>query len=645
VTAQRHEMNVFDVPQSMTVMDQREIARKIPRSTPEALMESAGVWMQKTNHGGGSPFIRGLVGNQVLVLVDGIRLNNTTFRYGPNQYLNTIDPSQIERIEILRGSGSVLYGSDALGGVINIVTKQPNFSNDGIHFISNLYLKYMSSNMEKSGRIELGFSSSRMAVLGGFSMKDFGDLKAGGDLGTESPSGYSEINGDLKAVVRLSSKQLLTMSYQNVNQYDIPRFDQVTQRGYLKYSFDPQTRQMAYLKFESFLSSKWVDSFGITTSWQQSTEGRIKEKRGERIRTTEEDDVDVYGLSFKLHSKPLKIWTMSYGVDYYYDKVHSWRRDLDLESNTVVEKRGLYPDGATAKSLAVFINNLIVFKKLSINFGGRFNHYSLSAVDETFNNLRISPEAWVSSASFMYSIHQDHKLTTSVSQGFRAPNINDMSSLGGFDYGIEVPGVNLSPEKTMNFEFVYKSRMNHAALSLAVYRTNLFDLIDRVQSTFNGSAYYENQRVYQKQNIDKAYIQGLEAEFELVISPQLVVFNHIIYTIGQKLSTEEPMRRIPPLNGQVGLRWSDEKGVWGEARLLFAGKQDRLSQGDIDDHRIPEGGTPGWITVNIRGGYSFGSSLDLTMGLQNLFNKAYRMHGSGVDAYGRSFWIGMGFHF
>ncbi len=167
VSAQRAPQTQFESPYPVSVLNETQLTQYSPRSSAEALEGLTGVWMQKTNHGGGSPFVRGLTGNQTLLLVDGIRLNNAIARYGPNQYFNTIDPNSIERVEVVRGSGSVQYGSDALGGVVQVLTKTPTFSPDGWQFMSNLYAKYMSGGMERSGRSELTLSNGRFALYGG----------------------------------------------------------------------------------------------------------------------------------------------------------------------------------------------------------------------------------------------------------------------------------------------------------------------------------------------------------------------------------------------------------------------------------------------------------------------------------------------
>ena len=196
VTAQRTATNRFSTPEAISVLSAKNMQQLQARTTPEALVSMTGVFIQKTNHGGGSPFVRGLTGNQTLQLIDGIRLNNATFRYGPNQYFNTIDPLSIERIEVLRGSGSVQYGSDALGGTIQIFTKNPEFSSEKT-WNGRLLGRIMTQGMEQTGRGELGFSNKKIAITGGLTYRNFGDLVGGDTTGKQSPSGYKELDFDV----------------------------------------------------------------------------------------------------------------------------------------------------------------------------------------------------------------------------------------------------------------------------------------------------------------------------------------------------------------------------------------------------------------------------------------------------------------
>jgi outer membrane cobalamin receptor len=643
VTAQRYETDRFGVPAAVSILEQEQLQRDPPRSTPEALIGVTGIWMQKTNHGGGSPFIRGLTGNQTLLMIDGIRLNNATYRYGPNQYLNTVNPSSIERIEVIRGSGSVLYGSDALGGVVNIITERPRFTDHGVRLSGKASFKYMSADMEKSTRGGIEISTPHVSCLCNVGLHDFGDIEAGVDLGTEIPSGYEEISGDAKGVFRLGSSNLLTLAYQHVKQKDVPRYDQVAQRGYATYSFDPQIRQSGYARLQRFFGDEWLRSVQLTGSLHRSIEERITQKGGDTVIVNERDEVDTRGLTLELRADPGKLWEIIAGIEYYYDCVHSWKKELDTSTQTETGERGLYADGATSSSIALFVSNGFYFDRLSLTAGGRVSAFTVSTVDEEFGDLDITPRALVGDLSALYALHPEHHVSLGVNTGFRAPNINDVSSFGSFDFGIEVPSSDLSPERSLTVEAGLKSRMHILSASVALYKTFLFDLIDRVESTYRGEEMYKGEKVYKKENVDNAYVQGAEAEVEVPVFAGITAFGNIVYTYGQNSSRDEPLRRIPPLNGRIGIRYRRIDGWWGEFEWLGATAQDRLAPGDIADHRIPPGGTPGWEVVNMQAGISL-RRFTLSAGLQNLFDEAYRIHGSGIDGYGRSFWIACGIH-
>jgi len=154
VTAQGDQRRAFDLPESVSSLESDELSRRALRSTPEALVGMTGVFVQKTNHGGGSPFVRGLTGNQVLLMVDGIRLSNSTFRYGPNQYLATVAAHSIERVEVVRGAGSTLYGSDAIGGVLNVLSREPHFTGSKTAVSGRVLLRGMTGGMDRTVRAE-----------------------------------------------------------------------------------------------------------------------------------------------------------------------------------------------------------------------------------------------------------------------------------------------------------------------------------------------------------------------------------------------------------------------------------------------------------------------------------------------------------
>lgn len=637
VTAYRDSRGDFRTPESVSVLREKQVVRNGARSMAEALIGVPGVWMQKTNHGGGSPFVRGLTGNQTLLLLDGIRLNNATYRYGPNQYFNTLDVLNVDQVEVVRGAGAVLYGSDALGGTVQVLNKSPRFSTDGWQWHGSVYGKAMSRDMEQSGRAEIEASGERAAIRGGFSYRDFGDLVAGGDLGTQAPSAYDERAADFKGLFKLGDQSLLTLAYNGVFQSEVGRYDQVAQRGYQLYQFNPQNRQLAYARWQINGATPWMQALKFTASWQHSLEGREKRRENNPDLTEEEDEVRTLGFSAEWLARPKANWRIVSGLEYYADRVGSSAMVTNVENGQVAIRRGLYPDDSRANNLALFTSHTLEWNAFSLNAGARFNFFAINIEDATFGDTRITPTALVGNASLHYRLNASNALIAAVNSGFRAPNINDLSSFGSFDFGVEVPSSDLSPEKSLTYELGYKLQAENVTGSFALYRTQLYDLIGRVPSNFNGSGTYQGEDVYKKENVARSYIQGVETDWNWAFNERWDLFGSLIYTYGQDTEKDEPMRRIPPLNGRFALSYHAPKGFITQAELWYAAKQDRLSGGDRSDHRIAEGGTPGWSVVNLKAGYEW-RRLHVHAGLQNLLDEAYRMHGSGVDGVGRSVW-------
>ncbi len=644
VTADRAETRHKLIPHSVSTLDRNTLEKNAPRTVPEALSASPGVWVQKTNHGGGSPFVRGLTGNQVLILVDGIRLNNSTFRYGPNQYLNTIDPAMIERIEVLRGAGSVLYGSDALGGVVHVFTRKPRFTSSGAVLSAETLARYMSGGMEKRIRLDLEASSPAAAAVCGIGRAAFGDLVAGAGLGRESPSGYDEFTGSASVVVNLSDRHMVSASYQYLRQDDVPRYDQVAERGYSRYSFDPQVRSLVYARLYSFFEAPFARRTRLTVYDHRSGEGRVKQKEGSSVVTEELDEVDSGGASFEITSSFSDAWQAVSGLEGWFDQVGSSALDRDADTGDETVKRGLYPDGAEAAGAGIYTHHTFNAGKLRLTAGVRFALYGITASDTLFGDLHITPSAVVGHGGASYPVTPSNRVYVSAGTGFRAPNINDVSSFGNFDFGIEVPAPELAPEKTVNIEAGWKGEGDRWAGSAAFYRTRLFDLIEREKATWNGADSLDGSRVYRKANTGEGRIDGCELSFGAGLTGNLSIYGHLAYAFGVNETTGDPLRRIPPLNGSLELRYAAESGFWLSSALLAADIQDRLAPGDVDDHRIPDGGTPGWQVVNLSAGLDWRRHRFQADAL-NLFNEAYRVHGSGVDGYGRCWRLSCLIHF
>jgi outer membrane receptor protein involved in Fe transport len=640
VTAQRSDEKLFDVPQAVTVVSNDELRENVVRTAPEALTNQPGIWVQKTTHGGGSPVIRGLVGNQILLLVDGIRLNNSTYRYGPNQYLSGIDPGMTDRIEAVRGSGSVLYGSDALGGVVQVLSKTPSFSEDGLRALGRVSGQWMSGGMEASGRADLELAGERVAFLAGFSERHYGDVIAGGDLGTLSPTGYGARTADAKLLLRTGSFGLLTAAFQHSTQDDVPRYDQVALGGYSTNNYDPQTRQLAYLKWETFSTNRWVQSFRATGSFDRSVEGLFARKSGSARIRTQRDEVGTFGFVAEVTSAPLPGWQAQAGVELYAGGVDSSATETDTASDTSSALRGSYADGSNSWSLAAFTNHQVQWNGFRVSAGVRFNAVAVAVEDALFGNQDVRSAALVGQVGVLYDLAPWLRAVLSGNTGFRAPNVDDLSRFGAVESTVfEIPSSSLAPERSRTVEAGLKLSGKNAFGAVTAYQTHLSGLIDRVPATYGGSDVVDGRNVYQKQNVGEALIRGIEAEADVSISPRLRASGSLTWTWGENRNTGTPMRRIPPLFATAGLLYRHAAGWWLKGELATAGEQDRLSPGDRSDFRISsrlvDGIMPGWTCWNLHAGTQI-RSVRIQATLQNLFDEAYRVYASGVDEYGRS---------
>ncbi len=641
VTTQRIPQEDFLVPYSISLIDKKEMEHFTKRTTPEMLMNMDGVFVQKTNHGGGSPFIRGLTGNQTLLLIDGIRLNNSIYRYGPNQYLNTIDMFTIDRMEVAKGTGSVQYGSDALGGALQLFTADPLLTAGKKEWHGNATGKFMTDGMEKTGRGQLQYNSEKVAFLGGGTYRNFGDLVGGKETGVQSPSGYKEYAFDGKLLFELNKNIQLTLASQFLNQSHVPIYHKVVLENYAINEFQPQQRLLNYAKMNMHGSKKAFDQVKFIASWQQNTENTTTQKNNANLVQHDNNLVNTLGFVTDITSEFSKIWTANSGVEYYQDNVLS-SRFVNSTDNSVpsVEKRGLYPDDSKYSSLALYSLHHFTFDNWVFDGGLRFNAFNIKIKDEELGEVKISPEALVFNVGAMYNLNRKNHLYATISNGFRAPNIDDMGTLGIVDFRYEIPAYDLKPEKSFNYELGYKLSFPKFQANFAAYYLDLNQLIARTK--VDGDS-IEGYQVYKKENVGEAYITGAEAAFLWKISSHFDLNSSISYTYGQNVTDNEPLRRIPPFNGKLGATYSLNK-LFVSGELLFATKQDRLASGDISDNRIPDGGTPGWEVINIFAGYQF-AFVKMKVGFENLLNEDYRTHGSGINGVGRSAWIMLGFNF
>lgn len=629
VTATRRASALSSLPYSAAVLTRQDMHRLPSRTLPEAMAGLPGVFIQKTNHAGGSPFVRGLTGNQTLLVVDGIRLNNSIFRYGPNQYLALVDPEWAERIEVVKGSGSVQYGSDALTGVVQVLTRNPVFSKDP-QWRTRLGGRLASAGIEQGLRPELEYSGKRIALLAGASIRRFGDLPGGDTTGFQRPSGYRERSFDAKLRADLGRGWIATASVQHLQQTGVPVYHKYILESFAVNTSDPIGRSFGYIRTEKAIEGSIPLRISLFAAWQRISEDRQSRKNGSKVLRIETDRARTLSAGADLTFTFSSHWKSNSGIEVYADKVTSTRVDTDLEFDVPTRLRGLYPDGARYLQASAYSLHHLTYGRFTVEAGTRYSFYQARISDNTLGSVEIRPDAWVFQGGADYRVSKRIHVFLHASEGFRAPNIDDMGTLGIVDFRYERPAYDLQPERSLNTEFGLRHAAPRLSLQASVFRTTLRNLITRIKTSEIVSGY----DVYVKRNVERGYIYGMETQGDWRIGDAWRVFGHASWLYGQSVTRNEPLRRIPPFNTRLALEYRTSN--WRAGFLHdHASAQRRLAAGDVADNRIPQGGTPGFNLLHAFAARDF-RQLTLRLQLVNLLNADYRTHGSGINGQGRS---------
>lgn len=641
ITSTRIERDVFNTPQAITVINDAQIEEANVTATPDLFRNAEGVFIQKTNLGGGAPFIRGLTGKQVLILVDGIRLNNSFYRFGPHQYLNTIDPNSIERIEVVRGPSSVLYGSDAMGGVINIITKKRTDFLDPLAADGLVSATYDSATAGTSYADEPGGYTTRLQGEGnwkdfgwliGGSVKSYDDLEGGGDVGEQVPSGYRQYDADLKLNKQFEPGTELVLGFQYLRQLDVPKTSEVTLGGKIKFNYEPQERTSTYLEYHDS-NLDWFDDFKLNVSYNSQQEGEEIITRLP-VETRELTDIGTLGTTLQLTNAFFEDrHRLSYGIESYHDDFDTRKKNIDLDTGRVTITKPGVPDGATYDNLGIFIQDEIKLgKRANVILGGRYSQFSaeveLDHPTEGKKTLALETNQFTGSLQGLYSLTKEINLLAGVAQGFRAPNMEDF--FGRVDFNTEIPNTSLKPEESVNYEVVLKFLNASTYADLHYFYADYDNLIDRVDTVDA-----LGQPVKQRRNVNNAIIEGVEGGLRHQFTQSWRLYATLSWTQGRD-GNKIPLQRIPPLNGSLQLRYSYDPRLWIELDSFMAKKQDELSKGDKTDLRIPEGGTPSYVVFSLKSGFKRTRDELLSLTFENIFDEKYKTHGSGIYAAWRS---------
>ena len=723
----RVEKDTFRTPNAVSVIDLAQIERINAATTPRILRETVGVWAQQTTVGQGSPLLRGLTGYQAFLAIDGVRLNNSTFRSGPNQYLATISPDSLGRIEVLRGAGSMLYGSGAMGGVISMFTKDmiPDSATEDWNVQSRAFGRFASGTSERLGRLEVMGSRVGLGFLVGASARRFGDINPGSGydlhygydlhdenrrkfeivtdkpagvqvsdgppksvpdrwlIDSETPLGWSAYDGDAKLAYQLSDTSTVNLAYQLWRQPQTPRYDKIAPREYDEFFFEPQDRDLLYATYLLKPNNSAIDQLRFTTSLHRQKEGRNELKRDATERRQRFDTVNTFGFSAQATSSALPSQRVIAGGEFYFDTLSSQtiKTDIKTGDEKIDDTRGRFIDGSQFWDANLYVQDEIeLHDRLELTLGGRFTLYNtqadLSVRSDQFGDFNESGNALTGSAGLVASVTDGLNVVGNFATSFRAPSLNDTTAVEVTNEGIDTPSPDLESETGWTAEGGVKARYSWFIGSLTLFHSRINDLVARVpvEIAYAGQPLPDLIQQLQRNNpgtnisvfdnVDEVQIQGVEFTGLVPIQNSFSIYGKAMFTRGKVLVIngvepnpekpwEERIRREPPLNGMVGIRWHPPaQRFWGEFFVRGSTEQRRLNRSDIRDPRIPGTtrdtgevkfdssgaaigqGSPGWMTLNLRGGVQITEYNRLTLALENLLDKRYREHGSGINAPG-----------
>lgn len=661
VTASGLEEKPLDTAFWVDELDSEDVVKRSARTLPDLLSELPGVYIQKTSYGQGSPFIRGFTGYHNLLLVDGVRLNNAAFRSGPNQYWNTIDAQSLASAELVRNQGSVLYGSDAVGGTLQVFSKGPAYAESGSLTAGKVYGRYATAEQSYLGRVEGSVSEAgKYGFYLGGTWKDFGDIRAAG-LGELPHTGYGEWDIDTKFEAWLNPDHKLTLYHQQVHLDDAWRTHRTiygkswlgTSVGSEKvHSFD-QDRWLTYLKLEGILDNAWADDYSFTLSHHRQSEDRDRVRKDDRF-DFEGFDIDSYGAALDL-TKDLQWTAAAYGVSYYQDRASTYsdRYNADGSFNKSAIQGPVGDDGIYHLASA-YVNTITPLgPKVDADLGARytFAKADIGHVEEvgTGNDISIQ-DTWnnvVGSARLVYKPDDRIRLFSGVSQAFRAPNFSDLSRLdANRSNEIETPSPGLDPEKFITYELGVRGDWDYARGEVSYYYTQIRSIILRAPT----GAIVDDLFEVTKKNSEGGHVHGVDFHGEFDVCDTVSLFggfgwmDGVVngYPTSEPRTEEEPMSRLMPTQGFVGVRWAPCEKLNLEALVHIADRQDRLSASDLlDTQRFITDGTPGYTTATFRAVWTPVDRLLITAGVENAFDEAYRIHGSGQNEPGVNFIFGL----
>jgi len=695
------EQQKKDIPQKISSISAQTISFTNPQTAADLLQNSGQVFIQKSQLGGGSPMIRGFATNRLVLSVDGVRMNNAIFRGGNIQNVISIDPFTIKNTEVIFGPGSVIYGSDAIGGVMNFLTLKPHFlRRDSVVVSGNANARYASANNENTFHADVNIASGKWAFLSSLTYNNFDDLK----MGSHGPDRYLrntlvERQDDTDVLIfNEKPRNQVPTAYDQINllqkishkpsnnwQYDLGLYFSETS-SYSRYDrlirpasdgsglrsaewyYGPQKWFMGNLQVYNKARNKFYDGVKLTTAYQFFEESRNDRDFQDAILNKTREKVDALSTNIDFENKKMGNLRLYYGGEYIYNKVHSEGSQQNIETGSQNRAASRYPDGASWQTLAGYINAEYKAKpNLTLLSGIRYSHVWIDAVFDTtfytfpFANTTLNNGALTGSLGLSWFPNQSLQFTLNGSTGFRAPNIDDIGKVFDSEPGsVVVPNTQLEPEYAYNIEAgVKKNFKDKAVIRGAAFYTYLVDALVRRDFTFNGEREIlyngELSNVQAIQNAAKAYVYGFEFGAEVFLSNELQLTTNLTITEGieeDDSGEESAARHAAPTFGDLHL-------IWILPRLktdLFLNYNGEISYKDLafserskdylyDLNANGDPYAPSWYTLNLRSQYNLSERLTASLTLENMTDQRYRSYSSGISAPGINLILGMGYKF
>ena len=696
IESQRYTKSKNNTQQIQTIT-QKDIEFGNYQTTADALSNSGKLFVQKSQHGAGSPVIRGLESNRILLLVDGVRMNNLIFRGGHLQNVITIDENMLENVDILFGASSTPFGSDALGGAINLITKKPLLlsENNSKKISGSLSTRYATVNEEKSGYGDFRFSGDKWATLTAFSYNDFGDLKMGSKknghfdffgsrpnyietvngvdniVKNDNPlvqkfSGYKQYNAMQKVLFKPNATTEHNLNLQYATTSNIPRYDRLTDlksNGDLKtarWDYGPQKRILAGYKFskeKAILNS----DLSIGANYQNVEESRITRDYKKTGETTRLEKVNVYSVNADLKTK-LGKGELLYGIEGFYDNLSSTANKLDVITGLNSAANTRYSEGKNftmrGDVFATYFSKLT--ENTAYNLGARVGYSKLHSefIDKTFfpfpfSDIDQKNITYSAAAGIVNNSTKSVKVAFNVSTGFRTPNIDDLSKVFESAKGVSliVPNPNLKPEKNVTGDLnitLYDDKV--IEFDNTFFYTKLFDVIVTDKFNLNGqdTVIYNgvSTAVIANQNLGIASIVGYSTALKINLLKNLNFYGNFNYTYGRVEASNgnpsKPLDHIPPIYGKTGFNF-ENKWLNLDMNMLYNGKkhlEDYSTSGEDNLIYAPVNGMPSWQTYNFKAAVKPFKDLIVYSGIENILDIQYRNFASGINAAGRNFYFG-----